>query len=154
MADIGRLEFMVEGMGAGGPFPLDYTGRGANISPGFRLKNLLPEACSLAVTLEDLSHPIQNFTHWVIWNLPAEETIPAGIPAGRTVLKDAVQGMAYGFHRYAGPKPPRGSRHEYRFTVYALDRLLNVGPGAGKRSFLRAAEGHILQMGTLSGFFE
>ena len=67
---------------------------------------------------------------------------------------DAVQGRAYGFHRYAGPKPPRGKRHVYRFTVYALDSVLNLGPGAGKRAFLRAAEGHVLQKGSLSGVFE
>jgi len=29
------------------------------------IKNLSPSAKTLAVTLEDLSHPIKDFTHWI-----------------------------------------------------------------------------------------
>ena len=148
-----RLVFQAAGIGDGGVFPPEHTGRGEDISPEFTIGNLSPDAVTLAVTLEDLDHPIRDFTHWVIWNLPAAGTIPAAIPAGRTAEGGAVQGRAYGLHRYAGPKPPRGSRHRYRFTVYALDARLALGPGAGKRAFLRAAEGHILQKGTLTASF-
>ena len=135
-------------------FLLDHTGRGEDRSPELILEGLSPGAKTLAVVLEDMSHPIPCFTHWVIWNLPAGGTIPAAIPAGRRTPEGAVQGRAYGFHRYAGPKPPRGKRHVYRFTVYALDSALELKPGAGKRAFLRAAEGRVLQKGSLSGFFE
>ena len=54
-----------------GTFLLDHTGRGADRSPELVLENLSPEAVTLAVVLEDMSHPIKGFTHWVIWNLPA-----------------------------------------------------------------------------------
>ena len=149
------LKFRIDGLEEGGTFPLFNTGRGEDRSPAFTIENLSSKARTLAVTLEDMSHPIPSFTHWVIWNLPAGDTIPAAIPAGgRVPGLDAVQGRAYGFHRYAGPKPPRGKRHVYRFTVYALDSALNLGPGAGKRAFLRAAEGHVLQKGSLNGVFE
>lgn len=150
-----RLVVSCTGIAEGGGFPTVHTGRGADRSPEFVLSDLSPAAGTLAVTLEDLDHPIKNFTHWVIWNIPAAERIPAAIPAGRRVeaLSGAVQGRAYGFHRYAGPKPPKGSRHRYRFTVYALDSPLALGPGAGKRDFLRAAEGHILQCGSLTASF-
>lgn len=150
-----RLEFYCADIEDGGDFPPVHTGRGADRSPEFVLSNLSQAAGTLAVTLEDLDHPIRNFTHWVIWNIPAAERIPAAIPAGRRVsdLGGAVQGRAYGFHRYAGPKPPGGSRHRYRFTVYALDGPLALGPGAGKRDFLRAAEGRIVQCGSLTASF-
>lgn len=148
------LRFQIAGLEEGRAFPQAYTGRGENRSPALTIENLSPEARTMAVTLEDMSHPIPCFTHWVIWNLPAGGTIPAAIPAGRRTPEGAVQGRAYGFHRYAGPKPPRGKRHVYRFTVYALDSALELKPGAGKRAFLRAAEGRILQKGSLSGFFE
>lgn len=102
-----------------------------------------------------MSHPIPGFTHWVIWNLPAGPTVPGAIPPGRLLpgLGGAVQGMAYGLHRYAGPKPPRGRQHLYRFTLYALDGPLALGPRAAKRALLRAAAGHILQQGSLTGRF-
>ena len=137
-----------------GRFLLDHTGRGRDLSPELILENLSPEAVTLAVTLEDMSHPIKDFTHWVIWNLPAADRIPGAIPAGRTVLDGAVQGVAYGLHRYAGPKPPKGRTHTYCFTVYTLDCALDLPSGARKKTFLRAAEGHILQSGSISGEFE
>lgn len=37
------------------------------------------------ITLEDLSHPIKNFTHWVIWDIPAADKIAKAIPSGKTV---------------------------------------------------------------------
>lgn len=137
-----------------GKFHIDHTGRGADRSPELVLENLSPEAVTLAVTLEDLSHPLKNFTHWVIWNLPAADKIPGAIPAGKTLPGGGVQGVAYGLHRYAGPKPPKGKAHTYRFTVYALDCTLDLSSGARKKVFLRAAEGHILQSGSISGAFE
>ena len=137
-------------------FHIDHTGRGQDRSPELILKNLSPGVQTLAVTLEDMSHPIKGFTHWVIWNIPAADKIPGAIPAGETVpnLDGAVQGVAYGLHRYAGPKPPRRMRHTYRFTVYALDCRLELNSGARKKAFLRKAEGHILQRGSISGEFE
>ena len=137
-----------------GRFLPDHTGRGRDLSPELVLENLSPEAAALAVTLEDMSHPIKGFTHWVIWNLPAADRIPGAIPAGRTVPGGGAQGVAYGLHRYAGPKPPRRTRHTYRFTVYALDRPLELPSRAGKRAFLRAAQGRVLQSGSVSGQFE
>ncbi len=136
-----------------GKFLIGHTGRGADRSPELVLENLSPEAVTLAVTLEDMSHPIKNFTHWVIWNLPAADRIPGAIPAGKTVPGGGVQGVAYGLHRYAGPKPPRRTQHTYRFTVYALDCTLDLSPASRKKVFLRAAEGHVLQRGSISGIF-
>ena len=137
-----------------GKFLPDHTGRGRDLSPELILENLSPEARTLAVTLEDMSHPIKGFTHWVIWNLPATGRIPGAIPAGKTVPGGGTQGVAYGLHRYAGPKPPKGRTHTYRFTVYALDCALALHSRARKKTFLRAAEGHILQSGSISGEFE
>ena len=150
------LVFRISGLREGKPFPIAHTGRGEDISPGFILENLSLEAQTLAIVLEDLSHPIRNFTHWIIWNIPAMDTVPHALPAGKRVpqLGGAVQGMAYGLHRYAGPKPPKGKRHDYRFTVCVLDTELRLGPGAGKRAFLRAAEGHILQQGSMCSYFQ
>ena len=92
------LEFECIGMDNGGKFPIEYTGRGQDISPEFVIKNLSPKAKTLAVILEDLSHPIKNFTHWIIWNIPAADRIKKNVPAGKTVpvLGNARQGVGYG----------------------------------------------------------
>ena len=150
------LEFECIGMDGGSKFPIEYTGRGQDISPEFIIKNLSPNAKTLAVTLEDLSHPIKDFTHWVIWNIPATDRIKKNIPAGKAVpmLGNARQGIGYGLHRYAGPKPPKGKKHTYRFTVYSLDCEINISVNSMKRYFLKKAERHIIQKGSIVGEFE
>ena len=137
-----------------GKFHIDHTGRGKDLSPELVLENLSPEAAALAVTLEDMSHPIKGFTHWLVWNLPVSDRIPGAIPAGKNVPGGGVQGVAYGLHRYAGPKPPKGRTHTYRFTVCALDCALDLSSASRKKAVLRAAEGHILQSGSILGEFE
>lgn len=150
------LDFACTGIESGGIFPLENTGRGSDVSPEFVIKNLSPKAHTIAITLEDLSHPIKNFTHWIIWNIPATDRIKAKIPAGGNVpgMSGARQGIGYGLHKYAGPKPPKGKTHTYRFTVYALDCKIELSVHSTKRAFLKKAEGHILQKGCITGIFE
>lgn len=149
------LLFKCSGIDAQGNFLPAYTGYGQNISPEFVIENLSHDAKTIAITLEDMSHPIRGFTHWVIWNIPAASVIRQGIPAGANVdaYPTARQGIAYGWHRYAGPKPPKGSKHTYRFTIYALDCELDLSANTFKKIFLKKAEGHILQKGEISGTF-
>ena len=92
------LEFTCTGIENGGTFPIKNTGYGEDDSPEFVLHNLSDKAKTLAITLEDLSHPIKGFTHWLIWNIPAEIRIPEGIVAGKTVgkPKEAKQGIDKG----------------------------------------------------------
>ena len=150
------LEFTCMDIENDGKFPLRNTGRGQDISPEFLIKSLSSKAKTLAITLEDLSHPVKDFTHWLIWNIPAANQVQSGIPSGSHVpaLDGACQGIGYGFHRYAGPKPPKGKTHIYRFTVYALDCELQLSVYSLKRAFLKKASGHIIQKGNITAKFE
>lgn len=150
------LEFACTGMENGGVFPVENTGCGSDVSPEFRIKNLPVNAQTIAITLEDLTHPIKNFTHWLIWNLPAADKVRGKIPAGGNVpgMSETRQGIGYGLHKYAGPKPPRGKTHIYRFTVYTLDCKIEASVHSTKRAFLKKAEGHILQKGSITSSFE
>lgn len=150
------LEFECKGFREENKFRIEHTGRGADISPEFVIKNLSSQAVTLVITLEDLSHPINRFTHWVIWNIPAADKIEEAIPSGKmpSFPEGAVQGIGYGLHRYAGPKPPKGKTHRYCFTIYALDCRLNLKPCATKKRVLSRAKGHIIQQGELEGYFE
>ncbi len=134
----------------GGIIPIDYTGYGKNISPKFRINNLSDKAKSFVIILEDLSHPIKNFTHWIAWNIRADRIIPENVGGTETV----VQGIAYGFHKYAGAKPPMCQKHKYRYTIYSLDCSLKLSANTMKRKLLRAMNGHILQKGAVSGYFK
>ena len=94
--EIEILQFHCPGLEDGGCFPRDNTGRGKDLSPEIILENLSPRARTLAVTLEDLSHPIKDFTHWVMWNFPPRHVIPGGIPKRERLESGVVQGIAYG----------------------------------------------------------
>lgn len=138
-----------------GLIPEQYTGNGADISPDFHLSGLSDEAVSIAIIMDDLDIPWQaNYTHWVIWNIPAQETIPEAIPHGETVasLGGATQGMAYGRNAYRGPKPPFGT-HRYQFHIFVLDGMLNLDANARKADLIVAMEGNILQYGSLTGWY-
>lgn len=150
------LEIDCSAIDESGKFKIDNTGRGKDESPEFKIIGLSPEAETLIITLEDMSYPIKDFTHWVIWNIPATELVPESIPAGKTVptLGGARQGKGYGNHRYAGPKPPKGKTHEYCFTVYVLDCVLDAPNSSRKKKILAEAAGHIIQQGSVVGSFE
>lgn len=151
------LIFECKGIKNGEKFPLINTGRGQDISPEILIKNLSPCAKTLAITLEDIKHPLfKNFTHWLIWNIPASEKIGEAIPDGKIVpsLGNARQGIGYGMYKYAGPKPPKGRQHLYRFTVYALDTEIDLKFPPTKSNFIKKAKEHIIQQGSIVCSFE
>ena len=137
--------------------PDENSGYGQDVSPELRLEGLCENAVSLAVTLDDLGHPIQpGYNHWLAWNLPPVNCIPGGLPAGASVDVPiaAKQGLAYGKHAYRGPKPPFNWNHRYRFTVYVLDAVLSISTDSNKTALLAAMEGHVLQTGVLYGKYQ
>ena len=151
------LIFECSSMKNGEIFSVENTGRGQDISPEFLIKNLSSCAKTLAIILEDVRHPVfKAFTHWLIFNIPAREKINGAIPGGKMVpgLGNARQGIGYGLYRYAGPKPPRGRRHLYRFTIYSLDCEIELTGLPTKSRFLKIAGGHIIQQGSIIGKYE
>lgn len=135
--------------------PIEYTGRGEDISPELHLSATYESAKSVTIIMDDLSHPIPKYNHWVIWNLPVMQIIPGKIPHGEIVaeLDSAVQGKGYGKNCYRGPKPPFNLSHRYQFDVYVLDCLLDLPSSTKKRHLIKAMDGHILQKGSLVGRF-
>jgi Raf kinase inhibitor-like YbhB/YbcL family protein len=138
-----------------GLIPIEYTGHGDDRSPELRLSGIDEGAVSIAIFMDDLGHPIPPYNHWVIWNIPVMETIPAGIPQGEFVdsLSGAVQGRGYGKHRYRGPKPPFKWSHRYQFNVFVLNCVLDLPSSSRKSDLLKAMEGHILQQAVLIGHY-
>ncbi|NMM64331.1 YbhB/YbcL family Raf kinase inhibitor-like protein [Clostridium sp. P21] len=141
----------------GGTIPKKYTGRGEDNSPPIKLETIDKKAETIAIIMDDLDNPLGMFNHWVIWNIPASfSDIPEGISKEKIVksLGNAVQGQSYygNKHYYRGPKPPFGT-HKYVFKVYVLDSTLNLSENSDKVALQKTMEGHILQYGTLTGYF-
>lgn len=141
----------------GGWIPKKHSARDADISPCLILEGISKDANSIAIALDDASHPLfPNYNHWIIWNISVRNIIPEAIPQGRIIedLGGAIQGRAYGRHRYKGPKPPFRTVHRYVFTVFILDCRCDLSPDSKKADFLKQMKGHILQKRMLSGKFQ
>lgn len=138
----------------GGYIPEEYTADGRDISPPLVIENVLPEAKTLAIIVDDPDPPQGTFTHWLIWNIPADvNQISKNIEKKEKVkgLSGALQGKNnFNDLGYMGPAPPSGV-HTYRFFAYALDVELDLEAGANKESLLNAMEDHVLQKAVLKG---
>lgn len=136
---------------------MEHTARGKDISPEIQVSDVDEGTVTMAVTLDDASHPIfKNYNHWLIWNLPISQVVPQAMPKGESLadLNGAMQGLAYGRHCYKGPKPPLKFIHFYTFTVYTLDTRLELPAKSTRADFFKAAQGHILQKAAYTGKFQ
>ena len=139
----------------GESIPKKYSGEDIEISPPLFFENIIEEAKSIAIIMQDINSPLGSINHWVIWNIPPQSTLPEDIPKTNKLpnLGDAIQGKNIMRKTgYMGPKPPWGT-HTYTFYVYVLDTILTLPLGANKKKLKKAIEGHILQYGTLSGIY-
>lgn len=152
-----KLKIKSKSFENGGWIPNRHSGYGEDISPEFIIEGIVSEAVSMVIILDDMSHPLfPNYNHWIAWNIPPVSIIPEGIPKGDIIERPIhiEQGMAYGKHCYRGPKPPFSWNHNYRFTVYILDKKLIISTNSRKEDVLKAIEGHILQRGILIGKYQ
>jgi Raf kinase inhibitor-like YbhB/YbcL family protein len=140
----------------GGEIPVKYSCNGQSISPPLDWGEGPAGTASFALILEDPDAQVKNFTHWVIFNLPPDtQSLPEAIPTDATLASGALQGKnGGGSTRYIGPCPPKGSPHHYRFTLYALDKSLDLVAGASKDQVLQAMQGHILAQSQLVGLYQ
>ena len=153
--DPAALRVSSEAIDDHGRFMVRFTGRGEDISPSFHIEDLPQTTRSLAVVLRDESHPLfGTMTHWLVWNLPTQTWIPGDIPGGFHVPDlEANQAVAYGWHHYRGPKPPKNTTHHYAFTVLALNSRLQLPVWTTYRTFIRHATPHIVGHGRIVGDF-
>jgi Raf kinase inhibitor-like YbhB/YbcL family protein len=126
---------------SGMPMPVKFGHHQQNISPELQIKNIPAGAKSLMLIVDDPDAPSGLWTHWLVWNLPAN-TI--SISEGK-LPPNAVEGKnSNGNVRYDGPAPPSGT-HRYYFHLSTLDTMLSLPVGASRSQLEKAASGHILQ---------
>ena len=127
--------------------PERFSKNGQNVSPELRIEGMPAEAKSLALIVDDPDAPVGLFTHWLVWNIDPKTTDIAegSVPAA------AVQGKNdFGEIGYGGPQPPSGT-HRYYFKIFALDRALDLKPGAKRREVDAAMKGHVIAQGQTTG---
>ncbi|QYZ78327.1 YbhB/YbcL family Raf kinase inhibitor-like protein [Methanofollis formosanus] len=133
-------------------FPKRHTCDGEDISPEIHISRLASPYFAIILT-----DPGAKVDHWLIWNIPATDLIPEGIPGMPDVSSpiSARQGKNdLGKIGYSGPCLPEGAAHEYYFNLYGTDAPLDLPGGASGAELKEALKGHTIQYSgsTVAGY--
>jgi Raf kinase inhibitor-like YbhB/YbcL family protein len=138
--------------------PVEFSCKGAAISPHIRWDDRPSGARSYALVMMDWDAPFPNLrlfavVHWVLYNIPQDvREIPQGVSTEELATQSIEAGWNMGGQPgYVAPCPPFGM-HRYEFRVYALD-VDRIQPASKTRAdIMKAMEGHILAYGELAGW--
>lgn len=135
--------------------PEKYTCDGENISPPLKWMNPPETTRSFALIFEDPDAPAKTWTHWVLYNIPANQT---GLRERVQNLEKFDNGAMHGIndfkkYGYGGPCPPSGT-HRYFLKIYALKKQLDLAPGATRKQLLETMEGQIIEKAELMGRYK
>lgn len=141
---------------AGGAIPQKFTCQGEDVSPELNWSEVPANTQSFALIMDDPDAPGGTFTHWVLFDLPADTPqLAEGAGPDNTGSPIGVGGNN-GVNQtgYLGPCPPSGS-HRYYFRLYALDvPSLNLKAGASRSEVEDALKNHIRGAAELMGRYE
>jgi hypothetical protein len=133
-----------------GSIPQQFTCQGENISPELNWSEVPANTKSFALIMDDPDAPGGTFTHWVLFDIPAdqkqlaENASPIGL-SGNNGLNQTG---------YMGPCPPSGI-HRYYFRLYALDvPSLNLKEGAARSEVEAAIKNHLIGAADTMGRYE
>ena len=150
--------------------PLDWTGipeGTVSIALVMGSDQLLEERKVDAIPDKEI---VETWSHWVIWNIPADATgLPEAV-ASTTQVAAIGPKTAQGTNDdntigYSGPCPIPVTVERsgylgapklvfsYIFHVFALDTELELGPETTKDDLLKAIDGHVLAGGQIKGEF-
>jgi Raf kinase inhibitor-like YbhB/YbcL family protein len=140
--------------------PAKYSADGQAISPPLSWSTIVSGAGSLALVVEDPDAPTPNpFVHWLLYNIPADlRGLPEDVrheeiaAAARGAMQGKNSALKIG---WTGMAPSKGdSAHHYHFQLFALDRRLDLAPGAGRTALFEAMSGHVIGRGALIGTYQ
>ncbi len=144
----------VEGFGQGAGIPRRFTCDGENVSPEIRWTGEPPSTKSFALIVDDPDAPGGVWTHWLVWDIPANIH---SLPESRGFDAPLKSGTNdFGERRYGGPCPPRGKgAHRYFFRLFALDTAsLGLPDGASRASLEKAIRRHTVGETAYMGKYE
>ena len=121
----------------GGEIPERYACEGDNQSPPLSWSDVDDDAVELALVMADFEGAGGIFHHWVVLGIDPDvrSMAPGRLPEGAVVAMSTSENPTY-----IGPCPPPGERHEYLFTLFQLDRRLELPAGVPTKEALDAID--------------
>jgi Raf kinase inhibitor-like YbhB/YbcL family protein len=130
-----------------GVMPQRYTCAGPKgINPPLGWAGVPPGTKSIALVVDDSDAPITPYVYWIVFDIrPATSNILEGqLPPGARQARNSAGRAAY------DPPCPGPGGHTYRFTVYALNSVLNLPDGTSLRSAWTAIAAATIGRGRLT----
>jgi hypothetical protein len=121
---------------------------GDNISPPLSWRGAPEGTVSFALIVVDPDGG--NWVHWVVYNIPDSARSMESQVSGPARGSPGIN--SYGKLGWGGPCPPSGT-HRYVFTLFALDKILDLDEGASLKDLETAMDEHILAQVSLTGLF-
>ena len=146
------MQLTSEAFKPNGRIPKMYTGEGADVSPPLAWSGAPAATREFVLICDDPDAPTpEPWVHWVVYGIsPTVTALPQGNALGAKEGRNSWGRIGYG-----GPMPPPGHGvHHYHFRLYAMDRPLDLPPGADKKAVLAAMKGHVLAEAELVGKYE
>ncbi len=135
--------------------PNIYTCMGKDISPPLLWEDVPSLTQAFVLIADDPDAPLGTWVHWVIYNIPKSvRNFPEGIPPVEKLPDGTTQGRNdFGNIGYGGPCPPPGGPHRYFFTLYAINKRLNLPIGLTKKEVLNKIGDFVLESSKFYGIF-
>lgn len=134
--------------------PDKFTCTGDNVSPPLAWTDIPHGTKELVLIVDDPDAPSGTFVHWLVYHIrPVEIGLTEGLPGTEALPNGTHQGLN-GSQQigYMGPCPPHGT-HRYYFHLYAIDRSLDLPPGARRDQVDQAIRDHVLEHAEFMGYY-
>ncbi|HYX09576.1 MAG TPA: YbhB/YbcL family Raf kinase inhibitor-like protein [Bacteroidales bacterium] len=140
----------------GAMIPVRNSCDGDNTSPHLRWDEAPKATVTFALIVEDPDAPGGTFTHWIVYNLPADcNELEAIMPIAKKLDNGAIQGKNdMGKYGYGGPCPPKGETHRYFFRIFALKKKLAPESANTRETFYQQIEGNVLDEAEYMGKYK
>jgi Raf kinase inhibitor-like YbhB/YbcL family protein len=143
---------------ASGSLPAFTSALGGNTSPALQWTGTPAATREIDIIVQDPDVPIfpAPFVHGLVTGVsPTSGVLPrgavsaGGAPAGAHVGKNSL-----GLPGWIGPAPiPGTGRHRYVFQVFAVDTVTGLDETATVDRAVSAMTGHVLAVGSVTGFY-
>ncbi|MFP4403373.1 MAG: YbhB/YbcL family Raf kinase inhibitor-like protein [Candidatus Woesearchaeota archaeon] len=143
-----KLKITIPAYKNGEVIPKKYTCDGENINPKIIINNAPKSADTFVLIFDDPDAPNNTFTHWVVFNIPAQTNI---------ILENTIPGIEgendFKKTNYSGPCPPSGT-HRYYFHLYAIQGKLLFKEGASRKEIEKKMQDKIIESASYMGKYE
>jgi len=140
----------------GGYIPTVFTAEGDGRSPALVWTGLPAQTRSLVLWMydPDVPAPMGPFTHWCIYNLPADSGgLPGGVTGEQLGKLGAVTAQNGARRREYYPPCPVNGAHSYAFELFSL-RVDCLQPRSNRWPDVRAASiPHLIESVRLTGLY-